>query len=327
MDTYAVAELPLTEPVRPDVRDPRTRRYGHIDPENMDPALQTPGALAVSASMRTALLVYSGITVKMMIDSDLGAQLSTMFMVQYEPTGLIGGHDHPFEETYLILDGAVEATFDGASYVLGPGDVGWAGVGCVHSFRPAGDGPVRWLETQAPQPPTRHSYRFARDWDYLRQRLETGETNMITLVVGGTSGLGLEIARNRSKQGDDIVVTGRDQAKAAEVASSLGGNARALAFDLTEPRRIAPVLAGIERVDNVVLVAIDRDTNSVREYDLDRALNLTTLKLVGYIEVVHALLPAMHDDTAVVVFGGRAKDKPYSGSTTVSTVTVASLAW
>jgi quercetin dioxygenase-like cupin family protein len=176
MDTYAIAELPLTEPVRPDVRDPRTRRYGHIDPENMDPALQTQERLAASASMRTALLVYSGITVKMMIDSDLGAQLSTMFMVQYEPTGLIGGHDHPFEETYLILDGAVEATFDGASYVLGPGDVGWAGVGCVHSFRPAGDGPVRWLETQAPQPPTRHSYRFARDWDYLRQRLETGET-------------------------------------------------------------------------------------------------------------------------------------------------------
>src|SRR5829696_692364 len=63
--------------------------------------------------------------------------------------------------------------------------------------------------------------------------------NVITLVVGGTSGLGLEIARNRSKQGDDIVVTGRDQAKAAEVASSLGSNARALVFDLTEPRRIA----------------------------------------------------------------------------------------
>jgi quercetin dioxygenase-like cupin family protein len=174
LDTYVVPELALSEPVQPDVRDPRTRRYGHIDPENMDPAQQTQDRLAVSASMRTALLVYSGITVKMMIDSDLGSQLSTMFMVQYEPTGLIGGHDHPFEETYLILDGSVEATFDRASYVLGPGDVGWAGVGCVHSFRPAGDASVRWLETQAPQPPGRHSYRFARDWDYLRQRLETG---------------------------------------------------------------------------------------------------------------------------------------------------------
>jgi quercetin dioxygenase-like cupin family protein len=159
------------KPARPiDVRDPRNRSFGHIDPESMDPALQTQDRLAVSASMRTALLVYSGITVKMMVDSDLGADLSTMFMVQYEPGGFAGAHDHPLEETYLILDGEVEADFDDRTYRLGPGDVAWAGVGCVHAFRCVGDGRVRWLETQAPQPPPRHSYRFARDWTYL----ETG---------------------------------------------------------------------------------------------------------------------------------------------------------
>jgi quercetin dioxygenase-like cupin family protein len=176
-DTQLVPGPETTEAVRPDVRDPRTRRYGHIAPAHMDPALQGQSHLAVSASMRTALLVYSGITVKMMIDPDLGAVLSTMFMVQYEPeVGIIGGHDHPFEETYLILEGRTEATFDGESYLLEPGDVAWAGVGCVHGFRNAGDGPVRWLETQAPQPPGRHSYRFARDWDHLRQRLEQGSS-------------------------------------------------------------------------------------------------------------------------------------------------------
>lgn len=159
-------------PARPiDVRDPRNRRFGHIDAASMDPALQTQDRLAVSASMRTALLVYSGITVKMMVDSDLGADLSTMFMVQYEPGGFAGAHDHPLEETYLILDGRVEGVFDGARYRLGPGDVAWAGVGCVHEFHNLGDGRVRWLETQAPQPPPRHSYRFARDWSYLESAL------------------------------------------------------------------------------------------------------------------------------------------------------------
>ena len=71
----------------------------------MDPARQSQELLDVSASMRTALLVYSGITLKMMVDSDLGAVLSSMFMVQYEPHGAAGLHDHPLEETYLILDG------------------------------------------------------------------------------------------------------------------------------------------------------------------------------------------------------------------------------
>jgi quercetin dioxygenase-like cupin family protein len=159
---------------RIDVRDPRTRSFGHIDPENMDPAQQTQDRLALSASMRTALLVYSGISVKMMVDSDLGADLSTMFMVQYEQGGFAGPHDHPLEEAYLILEGEVEGTFDGATYRLGPGDVGWAGVGCVHGFRnvtEGGTGRVRWLETQAPQPPGRHSYRFVRDWTYLENAL------------------------------------------------------------------------------------------------------------------------------------------------------------
>ena len=169
LDTQLVPDLPQTPPVPADVRDPRTRRYGRIEPGHLDPARQGQKHLAVSASMRTALLVYSGITVKPMIDSDLGATLSTMFMVQYAPDGVAGAHDHPFEETYLFLEGQAEATFDGKRYELGPGDVAWAGVGSVHSFRNLGGGPLRWLETQSPQPPPRHSYRFARDWDYLRE--------------------------------------------------------------------------------------------------------------------------------------------------------------
>lgn len=166
-DTYAVPGLSERDPVPIDVRDPRTRSFGHIDLSNMDVDKQTQEMLAVSASMRTALLVYSGITVKMMIDAELGARHLTMFMVQYEPRGIAGAHDHPFEETYLILEGTVDARFDGEPYRLDVGDVAWAGVGCVHSFSNPGPGVVRWLETQAPQPPSRHSYRFARDWDHL----------------------------------------------------------------------------------------------------------------------------------------------------------------
>jgi len=170
-DTYFVEPLEAAEPVPIDVRDPRTVAFGHIDPENMDPDKQTQDRLALSASMRTALLVYSGITVKMMIDSDLGADLSTMFMVQYVPGGFAGAHDHPLEEAYLFLEGEAEARFDGQTYRLRAGDVAWAGVGCVHEFKNVGSGHVRWLETQAPQPPGRHSYRFRRDWAYLEERL------------------------------------------------------------------------------------------------------------------------------------------------------------
>ncbi|MBO0867504.1 MAG: cupin domain-containing protein [Micromonosporaceae bacterium] len=173
-DRLGVPPLRRDTPAPVNPRDPRIRRYGHIEPANMLAENQSQQNLAVSASMRTALLVYSGITVKMMVDTDLGAQLTTMFMVRYAPDGVAGPHDHPFEETYMFLEGRAEGVFDGKRYELGPGDVAWAGVGCVHSFRNLGSGELRWLETQAPQPPARHSYRFARDWDYLRGELENG---------------------------------------------------------------------------------------------------------------------------------------------------------
>jgi len=174
-DTVLVPALPNHDPVPVDVRDPRTRRFGNITPAHMDATRQAQGMLAVSASMRTALLVYSGITVKMMVDSDLGARLTTMFMVQYEPDGAAGPHDHPFEETYLFIEGTAEALFDGERYMLRPGDIAWAGAGCVHGFANAGGGPLRWLETQSPQPPGRHAYRFVRDWEYLRGKLESSQ--------------------------------------------------------------------------------------------------------------------------------------------------------
>lgn len=142
------------------------------------------------------------------------------------------------------------------------------------------------------------------------------------LVVGGTSGIGLEIARRANGRGDSVIVTGRDQARADEVAKSLGNGARGLALDLAVPSALASALADVESVDSLILAAVERDANTVKDYDIDRAIRLVTLKLVGYTEVVHTLLPRMPEsvDTSIVLFGGRAKDRPYPGSTTVSTV-------
>jgi quercetin dioxygenase-like cupin family protein len=65
------------------------------------------------AGMDTALLAYSGISVKIVVDRGLGAELLAMFMVDYEPGGAAQAHDHPFEEAYFFLDGEIAAELDG----------------------------------------------------------------------------------------------------------------------------------------------------------------------------------------------------------------------
>ena len=174
-DTFFLGPAPASEPAPLDVRDPRNRHFFLLTASDMDLDRLMRGAAVdeptVSASMATAALAYSGITVKMLVDKRLGAQLHTMFMVGYQPGAIAHPHDHPFEESYYLLDGEVDVVADGTRYTLRPGDVFWTGVGCIHAFYETKGNTVLWLETSAPGPPDQHSYRFARDWEYLEDRL------------------------------------------------------------------------------------------------------------------------------------------------------------
>jgi quercetin dioxygenase-like cupin family protein len=174
-DTFFLGPPPDVEVAPLDLRDPRNRNLFHLSAADMDAQALSQGsrttAPTVSASMATAALLYSGITVKMLVDKRLDAQLHTMFMVGYQPGAVAHPHDHPFEESYVMLEGEVDVVADGDRYTLRPGDVFWTGVGCIHAFHETKGGTVKWLETSAPGPPDRHSYRFERDWEYLAERL------------------------------------------------------------------------------------------------------------------------------------------------------------
>ena len=158
--------------VRPPYGDPTLRLVGHY--EGTPPQLE---ALRIAdrprdrapAGMDTALLAYSGISVKMLVDRTFGADLVTMFTVDYEVGGAAQAHDHPFEEAYVFLAGEIEAELDGRRYTLRAGDVVFAGVGSVHGFWNDGSERVRWIETQAPQPPARQAYRWVRSWERYEQ--------------------------------------------------------------------------------------------------------------------------------------------------------------
>lgn len=140
------------------------------------------------------------------------------------------------------------------------------------------------------------------------------------VVIGGSSGLGKEVGRHYAAQGREVVVTSRSQDRATDAAADIGGNATGVILDLFEPTGIAGALAGVPEVQHLVVAAIERDENTIRDFDIPGAVGLATLKMVGYPEVVHTLIDRFTDDASVVFFGGLAKDRPYPGSTMVTTV-------
>lgn len=145
---------------------------------------------------------------------------------------------------------------------------------------------------------------------------ETLKANV--LIIGGTGGIGKALAQRYAKLGSDVTITSRDAARARATAAQIGPNVRGIALDIAEPEQIAEMLAEVGQIDRLLIVAVERDQNSVRNYDIARARRGVTAKLVGYTEIVHVLLDRFNEDASVVIFGGLAADRPYPGSTTIT---------
>jgi NAD(P)-dependent dehydrogenase (short-subunit alcohol dehydrogenase family) len=140
------------------------------------------------------------------------------------------------------------------------------------------------------------------------------------LIIGGTGGIGRALAERYASLDSEVILTSRSAERAEAAATEIGGNVRGIALDIAEPENISKMLADVGEIDRLLIVAIERDYNTVRDYDLEKARRAVTVKLVGYTEVVHTMLDRFSDEASVVIFGGLAGERPYPGSTTVTMV-------
>jgi NAD(P)-dependent dehydrogenase (short-subunit alcohol dehydrogenase family) len=140
------------------------------------------------------------------------------------------------------------------------------------------------------------------------------------VILGGTSGIGRSLAERLAAEGMSVVISGRDAARAQAIAAEIGPSVTGVAVDLAQPATLREALAGIGPVDALVVAAIERDANTVKDYDIEGATRLAVLKLVGYTEAVHVLSDRLTPQASIVLFGGLAMLRPYPGSTTVTTV-------
>lgn len=86
------------------------------------------------------------------VDRARGSVHMGVGICELAPGGFIQPHLHSFEESFILLEGAVAAQIGERAHALTQGDFGVIRTGIAHSWRNVSDKPARWLETQAPQP-------------------------------------------------------------------------------------------------------------------------------------------------------------------------------
>jgi NAD(P)-dependent dehydrogenase (short-subunit alcohol dehydrogenase family) len=145
-------------------------------------------------------------------------------------------------------------------------------------------------------------------------------TEQHIVVVGGTSGIGLAVAKAAHARGQRVTIAGRGADRAAEIASSIGPDVRGVHIDLADFASIHEALADGPAIEHLVLTAIHRLATSVKDFNSAEATRLAQVKPTGYVEAVSVALPRLKPTSSIVLFGGLAKANPYVGSTMISIV-------
>ena len=101
-------------------------------------------------------------------------------------------------------------------------------------------------------------------------------SNRTIVVLGGTQGIGRELVAHLAAQGTTVYLSGRTMASAQKAVDEIGLGTRPLAVDLSEPTTIRDALAGVGPVDGLVICAIERDSNTIGDYDIAGAIRLVT---------------------------------------------------
>jgi uncharacterized oxidoreductase len=115
------------------------------------------------------------------------------------------------------------------------------------------------------------------------------------LITGGTSGIGLELARQLLRRGNTVIVTGRDQGRLDAVMRELPG-LQAFKSDVSDQAAIAAlhesVLAAFPALDTLVNNAgIMRNLDFNRERNLDNVTREIDINLCGPVRMVRQFLP------------------------------------
>jgi NAD(P)-dependent dehydrogenase (short-subunit alcohol dehydrogenase family) len=94
----------------------------------------------------------------------------------------------------------------------------------------------------------------------------------IVVVIGGSSGMGLETARRARAEGADVILTGRDPGRLRQAAAEVGARDSA-AFDATDTAALDGFFAGLPAtIDHVMVTAGSPYYAPLAELDHARAL-------------------------------------------------------
>jgi NAD(P)-dependent dehydrogenase (short-subunit alcohol dehydrogenase family) len=142
------------------------------------------------------------------------------------------------------------------------------------------------------------------------------------VVIGGTSGIGLETARRARAEGADVILTARDPDRLSRVGLELG--ARTAAFDATDFARLSRFFGELPApIDHVLVTGPGPYYAPLPEFDVGKARRDVEAHLLLPIEVARAAAGKVRPGGTLLFMGGTGGRRTAEGLAFISGLTAA----
>jgi NAD(P)-dependent dehydrogenase (short-subunit alcohol dehydrogenase family) len=153
----------------------------------------------------------------------------------------------------------------------------------------------------------------------LREPVLLGQT---VVVIGGSSGIGLETAHRARAEGAKVILTARNPERLRQAASQVEAQSTA-AFDATDPVAIERFFHDLPVVDHVMVTAGRPYYGRLAEMDFAKVRDLVGQHLLQALSVARNAISKVRPEGTIIFMGGTGARRPAIGLSIASAMTAA----
>ncbi|MBI5283973.1 MAG: SDR family oxidoreductase [Chloroflexi bacterium] len=141
------------------------------------------------------------------------------------------------------------------------------------------------------------------------------------LVTGGSSGIGLAVARALAvDEGADVTIAGRSRTRLLAAKAAVARGVSTYELDVTDESAISQMFAQRQPFDHVVTAAASVVMAPALEMPTSAFRALVESKLYGQFLVARHAAPHLPPDGSITLFSGTVTQKPMAGATAYAAV-------
>lgn len=146
-------------------------------------------------------------------------------------------------------------------------------------------------------------------------------TDRKVLVIGGGSGMGLEVARQALQEGAQVVIAGRSVQRLKDAAKELGETrVEAIACDIGDQAEVAQLFGAIGELDHLVVTAADLPYGPIRELTESDLMRAVRSKFLGLVFAAQQAASRIRSGGSILFTSGIASQRPMRGGATAAAI-------